>query len=522
VHRCGCVVSCRRQSSHAPTAAFALDAAPLVLDFSKTERAFRHYSTLELVRSAAVLTACAQPQLVRRAEYLINLSKTVVGTSATRHLVRKTIFAQFVAGEDASGIAPTLDRLRAAGVGGILDFAAEGDVASAVEHNQPAREYNYAGEAVCDANRDVFLSAVQAVHDTTPEGFAAVKVTALGDPALLERVSGTLVALRGFFARLDSAERGWLTRDEFATGWTAAFRGTSREGALRLFDSFDSSGDGGLDVLEFSNALPLDAIAPLVATCREHGPLYHAALDEGELGALRRMMGRLEAIASRARELDVRLMIDAEHAAFQPAIDHAVLALQRAHNTRYPAVFGTFQAYLVENASKMALDLERARREGWHMGAKLVRGAYMAHERERAAALGTADPIHPSAEATHAAYDAALEALLDHCPSPERTSIMVATHNQQSIEHAARLATRAGGVPRERVFFGQLLGMADHTTFTLAAHGLKAYKYVPYGPVDEVLPYLIRRAHENADALSGVPWQRAMILREVRRRLVGF
>ena len=99
---------------------------------------------------------------------------------------------------------------------------------------------------------------------------------------------------------------------------------------------------------------------------------------------------------------------------------------------------------------------------------------------------------------------------------------MVATHNQASIEHAARLAMRSGGVPAERVFFGQLLGMADHTTFTLAAHGLKAYKYVPYGPVDEVLPYLIRRAQENADALSGVPWQRAMILREVRRRVVGF
>jgi len=154
------------------------------------------------------------------------------------------------------------------------------------------------------------------------------------------------------------------------------------------------------------------------------------------------------------------------------------------------------------------------------MGAKLVRGAYMVHERARATSLGLSDPIHQSVEATHASFDAAIDKLLVHCPSPSTTSLMVATHNQASIEHAvACLAPNGGGVvPRENVFFGQLLGMADHLTFTLAAHGHKSYKYVPYGQVSEVLPYLIRRAHENADALSGATLQRAMMLRELRRR----
>ena len=138
------------------------------------------------------------------------------------------------------------------------------------------------------------------------------------------------------------------------------------------------------------------------------------------------------------------------------------------------------------------------------------------------------DPIHPTVEATHASYDAAIDTLL-LCPlQPERTSLMVATHNQSSVERAAKLllpdenGRHASFVPCENVYFGQLLGMADHLTFTVAAYGLNAYKYVPYGPVREVLPYLLRWAHENADALSGAALQRNMLLRDLRRRALGW
>lgn len=152
----------------------------------------------------------------------------------------------------------------------------------------------------------------------------------------------------------------------------------------------------------------------------------------------------------------------------------------------------------------------------------------MVHERERAQEHGYPSPIHATVEATHASYDAAVEQLLLLSPCPERTSVMIASHNQPSIERVASLLLAPDGtagksrVPRQQVFFGQLLGMADHLTFTLAAHGLKAYKYVPYGPVREVLPYLIRRAQENADALSGAAEQRNMMLTEVRRRMIGW
>ena len=297
-----------------------------------------------------------------------------------------------------------------------------------------------------------------------------------------------------------------------------------------------------VDILEFTNALPLSALGPLVTRCRHRGALYHAALDEAECAGLERLLARLNTLAARASALDVRLMIDAEHTYFQPAIDHAVLRLSREYNRERVCVYGTYQAYLLECADKLALDLARSHREGWHLGAKLVRGAYMVHERQRASELGYASPIQPTAEATHASYDAALDTLLLRCPSPERTSVMVATHNRASIERAAAYLLGGSGddgaggagdggaggppgrsrVPFTNVAFGQLLGMADHLTLTLARCRLRTYKYVPYGPVREVLPYLIRRGQENADALSGAREQRDMMLAEVRRRAVGW
>jgi len=278
-----------------------------------------------------------------------------------------------------------------------------------------------------------------------------------------------------------------------------------------------------LDALEFTNSLPLEAIPELVARCRTRGPLYSSALDADEIAAFGAMMRRLDEIVGTAWELGVRLMIDAEHTYFQPCIDQAVLRLQRKFNTEYPAVFGTYQCYLVDCASRLDTDLERARREGFHLGAKLVRGAYMVHERERAAKLGYADPILPTVQATHDSYNNAVDTLLNRCPCPEKTSVVLATHNQDSVELAAGLLlANEAKVSRDRIYFAQLLGMADHLTFPLSSAGFKAYKYLPYGPVAEVLPYLIRRAQENSDALSGAREQRAMMLGELRRRLVGF
>jgi proline dehydrogenase len=164
--------------------------------------------------------------------------------------------------------------------------------------------------------------------------------------------------------------------------------------------------------------------------------------------------------------------------------------------------------------------------------AKLVRGAYLVSERERAARYGYPDPTHPNIDATHACYqrcsDLVLGRMKKHEPEAgtKGCEFMVASHNQASVEYVLERMEALGiapSGPNSGVYFGQLLGMSDHLTFLLGAKGYRAYKYVPYGPVEEVVPYLLRRAQENAAMLGkGAPLELSMLRQELARRMNPF
>lgn len=236
------------------------------------------------------------------------------------------------------------------------------------------------------------------------------------------------------------------------------------------------------------------------------------------------MMGRLETLAQAAKDAEVRLMIDAEQTYFQPAIDHMVLRLQRKYNRGdYPTVFNTYQCYLQNTEQRVVDDLERARRDGFKWGAKLVRGAYLVSERQRALEMGYPDPTQASIEDTHACYDECVRLVLsDSVSKQEGSNVLIASHNQESVEKALEHMARLGIDKMDGgVYFGQLLGMADHLSFPLGGAGYKVYKYVPYGPVDEVMPYLVRRAQENSGMMGSpaVQHEADMVNDEIQRRL---
>jgi proline dehydrogenase len=188
----------------------------------------------------------------------------------------------------------------------------------------------------------------------------------------------------------------------------------------------------------------------------------------------------------------------------QPAIDHIVWNLQRTYNTKRPVVYNTYQAYLKDCTDRLELALSKADKHGYKFGCKLVRGAYQVQERLRAAEMGYLDPIQPNLRATHDAYDACVGRIMDSIAGGSRAQLMIASHNEASILKAAALMHQKDIPPEERsVFFGQLLGMCDHTSLTLGNAGYAVYKYVPYGPVGDVIPYLVRRAQENGDLMAG-------------------
>jgi proline dehydrogenase len=228
-----------------------------------------------------------------------------------------------------------------------------------------------------------------------------------------------------------------------------------------------------------------------------------------------RVLRRVESICSAAVASGKLVMIDAEETWIQPAIDQIALEMMRKHNRDQCRVYTTIQMYRSDGLTLVKNLIHTAQSEGWKCGIKLVRGAYMEKERERAGKHGYPSPIHPDKDATDNAYNAALDMILR---SPN-SSLCAGTHNTQSSRLALELARSSGLAPKDpKVWFAQLLGMSDDLTFNIANSGYNAAKYVPYGPVDAVLPYLFRRARENTSIAGQSGRELLLIEKEIRRR----
>lgn len=236
----------------------------------------------------------------------------------------------------------------------------------------------------------------------------------------------------------------------------------------------------------------------------------------------RNMMRRIHTIARTARAKDVRVMIDAEQTYFQPGISRITMELMRKYNKEKAIIFNTYQCYLRATYDHVVRDLELAKRQGFFFGAKLVRGAYMEQERLRAHTLGYEDPVHATYEDTNATYHRTLtECLQRVAQQKERKAIaiMVASHNEDTIRYTVKKMQELGIKPEDKVVcFGQLFGMCDQVSFPLGQAGYSVYKYVPYGPIDEVMPYLSRRAVENNSLLQKLSKELGLLRKEIFRR----
>jgi proline dehydrogenase len=240
------------------------------------------------------------------------------------------------------------------------------------------------------------------------------------------------------------------------------------------------------------------------------------ALNTGDLDEWRRVQERFERICSTAAGAKVPVLVDAEESWIQPAIDDLARRMMERYNREGAIVFTTVQLYRHDRLDFIKRELETARRDRFQLGVKLVRGAYMEKERDRAAAHGHASPIHASKEAVDRDYDEALRICIADI---EHVSVMAGTHNEESSLLLARLMDERG-IPQNdrRVWFGQLLGMSDHITYNFATAGYNVAKYVPYGPVRELLPYLIRRAEENTSVAGQTSRELSLITAERKRR----
>ncbi|KAJ7139227.1 FAD-linked oxidoreductase-like protein [Mycena epipterygia] len=451
-----------------------------------------------LVRTYVVYTMCSIPTLVDNAPWLLDTLTSIPGVRwITEAIVRVTFFDQFVGGDSAAETLPLLRTLRSANTGTLFAYSVEVDEAEAMAASGSGSSHKSANKAIVEemvrcidvaADFEDGLGAKQTGRRT----WVAVKITALlPDASALIRLSSHILSTR-----------------------------PPTSAPHVVFPGNPTSSD--LDAL-YTPKAPKGSLSP------------------ADLTMLRELHADLETICARAQARGVRIIIDAEYSWYQPALDALTFALMRRFNAlstpgTQPLVYATFQAYLRRTPAHLAHALRDAQKYRFALGVKLVRGAYHTHE---TAAHGghTALSISPDAVSpvwenkadTDATYDACAGMLLDAVAAdaaragggrPQGVGVLFGTHNWASCgKILAGLAARGLAEPTadgrlrvaervgERVTFGQLYGMCDDLTQHLAnqteASAPMVIKYVPYGVLSEVMPYLSRRAIENKSVLGG-------------------
>jgi proline dehydrogenase len=240
------------------------------------------------------------------------------------------------------------------------------------------------------------------------------------------------------------------------------------------------------------------------------------SLTEDEKAEWQKVQARLLSICKTAKEKNIGVFIDAEETWIQDPIDVMTILMMEQFNKNKVVVYNTLQLYRHDRLQFLKDSYEAALQRNFILGTKLVRGAYMEKERKRAVQLNYPSPIQPDKEATDRDFNASIQFCVDHL---DRIVLVVASHNEYSDLFATQLLQQKGlPLNHEHVHFSQLYGMSDNITFNLAKAGCHVSKYLPFGPINDVIPYLMRRAQENTSVKGQTGRELALIKKEIKRR----
>ncbi|CAJ1836780.1 unnamed protein product [Sphenostylis stenocarpa] len=442
-----------------PTSTVLRPASAADLNFHDVEKLFSHVRTSTLLRSTAVLHATAVEPFVDFGTWLMrsNLAQVPGLHELILGTVRSTFYEHFCAGEDAPTAASSIHALNHAGLRGMLVYGVE----DALDNE------------ACDRNFTAFLRTIDVSRSLPPSSvsFVIVKITAICPMSLLERMGDLL---------------RWQHKDpSFNLPW--------KQECLPIFS--------------------------------EASPLYHTRtrpepLTPEEERDLELAIQRFHELCQKCAQANIPLLVDAEHTTVQPAIDYFTYSSAILHNKDDNAiVYGTIQTYLKDAKERLLLTVMAAEKMGIPMGFKLVRGAYMSSETKLAESLGYQSPIHNTIDDTHKCFNDCSSFMLEKIANGPG-GVVLATHNMESGKLAAAKAHEVGiGKVNDRLEFAQLHGMSDALSFGLSNAGFQVSKYMPFGPVETVMPYLLRRAEENRGVLAACGFDRQLMRKELGRRL---
>ena len=286
-------------------------------------------------------------------------------------------------------------------------------------------------------------------------------------------------------------------------------------------EQFDAALEMTLKTIEFAKERQAIPFAVFKPTGFGRFELYEKlgekqTLTPEEQAEWNRVVARFDLVCKDAHAKNVALLIDGEESWMQDAADDLVTEMMRKYNKEKAIVFNTLQMYRWDRLDYLKKLHELAKKDGFLIGMKLVRGAYMEKEIVRAEEKGYPSPICASKEATDENYDAAVRYMIEYL---DTMSIFAGTHNELSTYTLMGLMQEKGiKTNDDRIWFGQLYGMSDNISYNLAAHGYNVAKYLPFGPVKDVMPYLIRRAEENTSVAGQTSRELTLIKTERNRR----
>ncbi len=286
-------------------------------------------------------------------------------------------------------------------------------------------------------------------------------------------------------------------------------------------EQFDAALEMTLKTIEFAKERQAIPFAVFKPTGFGRFYLYEKlgekqSLTSEEQTEWNRVVERFDLVCKAAHEKDVALLIDGEESWMQDAADDLVTEMMVKYNKEKAIVFNTLQMYRHDRLDYLKKLHEQAKTAGFYIGMKLVRGAYMEKEIKRAEEKGYPSPICHSKEATDINYDAAVHYMIENL---DKMAIFAGTHNELSSYKLMEFMTERGiSKSDNRIWFGQLYGMSDNISYNLAAHGYNVAKYLPFGPVRDVMPYLIRRAEENTSVAGQTSRELTLIKTERDRR----
>ncbi len=286
-------------------------------------------------------------------------------------------------------------------------------------------------------------------------------------------------------------------------------------------EQFDMAMNKTLELIEFARDKESMPIAVFKPTGFGRFKLYQkisegATLTKNEQDEWERVVQRYHKVCSRGVERDVEVLIDAEESWMQDAADKLVEDMMQTYNKEKPIVYNTLQLYRWDRLDYLKRLHARAKADGYKLGIKIVRGAYMEKERERAEELGYDSPICEHKMETDKNFDKTMSYILQNL---DHISVFIGTHNEESCYLAMEMMELLRIDRKDnRVWFGQLYGMSDHISFNMASEGFNVAKYIPFGPVKDVMPYLIRRAEENTSVAGQTNRELELIKKERQRR----